>query len=74
MATFAVYRHGMKALIEGRDIEAAEAAVDQKLASIRGGVSGTSPEEGTATSLHTIQNGIRVSQTTNVNTRPPTAV
>lgn len=54
MATLAVYRHGMKALIDGRTIEAAEAAVDQKLASIRGGRSGTSPPQGAATSLNAI--------------------
>ncbi|CAM9107401.1 unnamed protein product [Ectocarpus fasciculatus] len=46
MAAFAVYRHGMKALIEGRTIEAAEAVVHQKLSAIRGG-SGSSPSEAT---------------------------
>ncbi|CAM9742728.1 unnamed protein product [Ectocarpus sp. 12 AP-2014] len=48
MATFAVYRHGIKALIEGRSLEAAEGVVDQTLSSIRGGSSSSPSEAPTA--------------------------
>lgn len=46
MSTFSVYRLGIKALIDGRSIEAAEAAVAEKLA---GGSGGSGPSSGAGT-------------------------